>query len=331
MPVRTGVLLTAFGGPDSLESVGPFMSRFMGREPSPQIVASAQEKYRAIGGYSPLPGVAGGIAVSLEAHLRDRGHDVVAAAGMRYWEPSIDSALEDLQARGAERVAMVSLSAFESQVTCEAFRTCALEASQGLEIEDVCEAPMLHKAPQYRAFFAEECARALDSIEAERPLVMMTAHSLPVADLVPDDPYPGGLREVAAAVAASAGLAEGADFVDDERLPGVSAFGSLEGPVAWLQGYQSKGARPGAWLGPDLAGVMAIAAENGYDAVVVVPIGFAIDHMETLWDLDIEAMERAEELGLCFTRTPVPNDDHRFIEALSWAVEPLLSVGNDPD
>jgi ferrochelatase len=76
---------------------------------------------------------------------------------------------------------------------------------------------------------------------------------------------------------------------------------------------------------------MAIAAENGYDAVVVVPIGFAIDHMETLWDLDIEAMEQAEELGLRFTRTPVPNDDRRFIEALSWAVEPLLSVGNDPD
>lgn len=330
MPVRTGVLLTAFGGPDSLESVGPFMARFMGREPSPRIVASAQEKYRAIGGSSPLPRVAAGIAASLEHHLQAQGHDVVAAAGMRYWEPSIDSALEDLQRRGAERVAMVSLSAFESQVTCESFRTCALHAAQGLEIEDVCEAPVLHKAPHYRAFFGEACLRALDSIEAERPLVVMTAHSLPVADLVPDDPYPGGLREVAAAVAATAGLAEGADF-DDERLPGVRAYGSLDGPVAWLQGYQSKGARPGEWLGPDLGDVMVIAAENGYDAVVVVPIGFAIDHMETLWDLDIDARSNAEDLGISFTRTSVPNDDDRFIEALSWAVEPLLASGSDPD
>lgn len=331
MPVRTGVLLTAFGGPDSLESVGPFMARFMGREPSPHVVASAQEKYRAIGGSSPLPGVAAEIGAALERHLLAHGHDVVVRTGMRYWEPSIGSALEDLQAHGAKRVAMVSLSAFESQVTCESFRTCALDAARGLAIEDVCEAPMLHKAPQYRAFFGEVCARALESIQGERPLAVMTAHSLPVADLVPGDPYAGGLREVAIAVAAIAGLAEGADFSEDERLPGVSAFGSFEGPVAWLQGYQSKGARSGEWLGPDLGDVMAVAAENGYDAVVVVPIGFAIDHMETLWDLDIEARTQAGEHGLHFMRTRVPNGDQRFIEALSWAVEPLLSVGSQPD
>ena len=321
---RTGVLLTAFGGPDSLESVGPFMARFMGREPLPGLVASAQEKYRAIGGASPLPGVAAEVAASLEHHLRERGHDVVVGAGMRYWEPSIDSALVALQAGGAERVVMVSLSAFESQVTCESFRMCALESAQGLEISDVCEAPVLHKAPQYRDFFGHACAHALERVDATRPLVMMTAHSLPVADLVDDDPYPGGLREVADAVAAIAGLAEGSDFSDDERLPGVSAFGSLEGPVPWLQGYQSKGARPGAWLGPDLSDVMEVAARAGYDALVVVPIGFAIDHMETLWDLDIAAAEQADGLGLRFVRTVVPNTDDSFVEALCWAVEPLL-------
>jgi ferrochelatase len=128
-----------------------------------------------------------------------------------------------------------------------------------------------------------------------------------------------------------AGLADGACFRDDERLPGVSAFGSLEGPIGWLQGYQSKGARPGEWLGPDLADVMAVAAKNGYDAVVVAPIGFAIDHMETLWDLDIDARTQAEEQGLLFMRTRVPNGDQRFIEALTWAVEPLLSAGSGPD
>lgn len=324
MTERTGVLLTAFGGPDSLESVGPFMARFMGREPSPGLVASAQEKYRAIGGSSPLPGVAAEIAASLEHHLIARGHDVVVRTGMRYWEPSIDSALEDLQDAGAERIVMVSLSAFESQVTCESFRMCAIEAAQGLAISDVCEAPVLHRAPEYRDFFGHACAHALERIEATRPLVMMTAHSLPVADLVDDDPYPGGLREVADAVAAIAGLAEGVELSGDERLPGVSAFGSFDGPVPWLQGYQSKGARPGEWLGPDLGDVMERAAASGYDGIVVVPIGFAIDHMETLWDLDIAAAERAAELGLAFSRTPVPNGDDSFVEALCGAVEPLL-------
>jgi ferrochelatase len=104
----------------------------------------------------------------------------------------------------------------------------------------------------------------------------------------------------------------------------VSAGGSLEGPVPWLHGYQSKGARPGAWLGPDLGNVIEVAAQAGYDALVVVPIGFAIDHMETLWDLDIAAAEQADGLGLRFIRTAVPNNDDSFVEALCWAVEPLL-------
>ncbi len=324
MADRAGVLLTAFGGPDSLESVGPFMARFMGREPSSAIVTSAQEKYRAIGGASPLPGVAAEIAAALERRLKTAGHDVVVRAGMRYWEPSIDSALEALQAEGAGSVVMVSLSAFESQVTCESFRTCALHAAQGLEIADVCEAPVLHRAPQYRDFFGHACAHALAGTPARRPLVMMTAHSLPEADLVENDPYPGGLREVADAVAAIAGLTPGEDFAEGEHLPGIAAFGSFEGPVAWLQGYQSRGARPGAWLGPALGDVMAAAASAGFDGIIVVPIGFAIDHMETLWDLDIEAAESAASLGLVFERTSVPNEDVSFIDALEWAVAPLL-------
>lgn len=321
---RTGILLTAFGGPDSLESVGPFMARFMGREPSEQVVAAAQDKYRAIGGASPLPATASAVARSLERRLTAASHDVIVRAGMRYWEPSIPSALGELQAAGVERVVMASLSAFESQVTCEAYRSEVTEAAGGMAIASICEAPSLHRAPQYRQFFGRACAHALDSVAAHQPLVVMTAHSLPVADLVDDDPYPGGLREVSDAVAAIAGLAEGGEFRDDGRLPSVTAFGSLDAPVPWLLAYQSRGVRPGEWLGPDLLRVMEAAAGVGYDGVVVVPIGFAIDHMETLWDLDIDALGRAAELGLTFVRTAVPNADERFIEALVWAVEPLL-------
>jgi ferrochelatase len=321
---RTGVLLTAFGGPDSLESVGPFMARFMGREPSPAVVASAQEKYRAIGGSSPLPGIAAAIAASLEHHLVARGHDAVVASGMRYWDPSIDAGIDTLVERGARRIVMASLSPFESRVTCEAYRTAAHDAAGAVEIVDVCEAPMLHLAPQFRDFFGHACSHAVSNTGAMRPLVLMTAHSLPIEDLQENDPYVGGLREVADAVAATAGLAEGGDFDGDPRLPGVASFGTLEGPVPWLLAYQSKGARPVAWLGPDLEEVMSIAAATGHDGIVVVPIGFATDHMETLWDLDLHAAEHAVALGLSFVRTAVPNDDDEFVEALAWAVEPLL-------
>lgn len=321
---RVGILLTAFGGPDSLESVGPFMARFMGREPSAAIVASAQEKYRAIGGSSPLPGVAAQIAAALERHLRAAGHGVAVRTGMRYWEPSIPSAIDELVTAGAHRIVMVSLSAFESRVTCEAYRGAAFAAAGDTELNEVCEAPVLHRAPQYRDFFGHACAHALDAIAARRPLVVMTAHSLPLDDVDENDPYSAGLREVSDAVAAIAGLAEGGEFEGDDRLPGIAAFGALEGPVAWLLAFQSKGARGGEWLGPDLRSVMEAAAASGYDAVVVVPIGFAIDHMETLWDLDIDAVGRADSLGLRFLRTQVPNADDSFIDALTWAVEPLL-------
>jgi len=321
---RSGVLLTAFGGPDSLESVGPFMERFMGREPSPSGLAAAQDKYRAIGGSSPLPAIAATIAASLEGQLAHRGYDAVVRAGMRYWEPSIESALTELVEQGARRVVMVSLSAFESRVTCESYRAAALEVADDIEYLDVCEAPMLHMAPQYRDFFGHALAHSLGNSGATQPLVVMTAHSLPVDDLQEDDPYVGGLREVSDAVATIAGLAGGADFADDERLPGIAAFGSLEPPTPWLQGYQSRGARPVQWLGPDLEHVMEVAVGAGYDGVVVVPIGFAADHMETLYDLDLKAAERAIVLGLDFVRTRVPNDDDSFVEALVWAVEPLL-------
>jgi ferrochelatase len=300
------------------------MARFMGREPAPAVVAAAQVKYRAIGGASPLPGIAASIARSLEHHLADRGHDVPVRAGMRYWEPSIPSAVEDLVGLGVTRIVMLSLSAFEFRLTCEAYRASAHEAAGAVEHLDVCEAPMLHKAPQYRDFFGHRLAHAIDHVGAARPLIIMTAHSLPLEEVSTDHAYVAGLREVADAVAAIAGLAPGADFSAGEGLGTMAGFGAFQGPVPWLLAYQSKGARPVEWLGPDLGDVMRAAASSGYDGVVVCPIGFVTDHVETLWDLDVEAARLAIELGLDFVRTAVPNDDDDFVEALVWAVEPLL-------
>lgn len=324
MTARGGVLLTAFGGPDSPASVRPFMRRLMGREPSDEAVAATQEKYEAIGGSSPVPETASKVASSLERLLRSEGHDVFVRAGMRYWEPSIEEALQALCSTGARRVVMASLSPFESKVTSEAFRTCALDAARNIGVTEVVEAPGVHQAPSYARFFGRQCRRALHSLSAERPLVIMTAHSLPVCDLGPEDRYVTGLRGVAEAAARIAGLGAGELFEGDGRLPGVSGFGSFSGPAPWLIAYQSKGVRPGRWLGPDLEEVMRSAASHGYEGIVVVPIGFTIDHMETLWDLDVQAAARAFELGLAFIRTPTLNDGASLIEALLWAVTPLL-------
>jgi len=121
-----------------------------------------------------------------------------------------------------------------------------------------------------------------------------------------------------------AGLAQGQDISDDERLPGIESVGGLGGAVPWVFAYQSKGARPGAWLGPDLDDVIDAASSAGYDSIVVCPVGFATDHMETMYDLDIVAEERARARGLGFVRSAVPNDDPLLIAAFAELLAPHL-------
>jgi len=323
---RPGILLTAFGGPDSIDAVEPFMEGLMGRVPSPETVARAQDKYRAIGGKSPLTDIALSIAAALEQRLSREHGPVPVRVGMRYWHPYIADSVRDLLDAGAGRIVMTSLSPFESKVACGAYRAAAHKVAEDLEISDVCETPSLHLAPEFREFLGHSLVHALEGAPGEQPLVVMTAHSLPVSDLSDDDPYVGGLREVADAVAAFAGLAEARDIRGAGPLPGVSTFGALEGPVPWVFAYQSKGARPGAWLEPDLDLVLDVAARAGYDSVVVCPVGFATDHMETMYDLDIIAEEWARKLGLGFTRTRVPNDDPLLIEAFAMLLAPYIGT-----
>jgi ferrochelatase len=321
---QRGVLLTAFGGPDCIESVGPFMTALMHREPSADMLARARAKYEAIGGCSPLTPIAQEIATALERELAEHGTPVPVRVGMRYWDPYIEDAMRELAAGGCTHVVMTSLSPFESKVACGAYREAAAEAVEEIEITGVCETPSLHTAPQFRAFFADACRAALDSVEAQRPLVIMTAHSLPESDLVEGDPYVAGLREVSAEVAEAAGLGPGRDIEAGQVLDGIAAFGGEQSGVPWLLAYQSKGMRPGVWLGPDLGDVFVAAGAADHDAVVVCPVGFATDHMETLYDLDIVARSEAEAAGLTFVRGDVPNAAPELIEAFADLVRPML-------
>jgi len=321
---RPGVLLTAFGGPDSLDAVEPFMRNLMSRSPSPAIVRRAREKYEAIGGKSPLPDIARTIAQALEKRLERDFGPVPVRVGMRYWDPYIADAVQELVDGGVDRIVMASLSPFESKVACGAYRRAAHAAAEQLETTGICETDSLHMAPEFREFFGHALLHSLDGAPGVQPLVLMTAHSLPLADLSEDDAYVSGLRDVADAVAARAGLAPGRDVAGEDGLIGVESFGAVEDPIPWVLAYQSKGARPGDWLGPDLDGVLQKVAAQGYDSVIVCPVGFATDHMETMYDLDIVAEERARSLGLGFVRTRVPNDDPLLIEAFRRLLGPHL-------
>ena len=321
----TGVLLLGFGGPESIDDVQPFMCNLMDRVPSDELVERVCRRYLAIGGSSPLPDIAEAIARGLEERLVSSGHAAPVRVGMRYWHPFISDALDELVGLGCDRVVTVSLSPFESKAASGAYREAIDEfAALHAEIE-IIEAPLISSRMEYVDYFASSTAASITDLEpSEGAIVVFTAHSLPLSDLIDGDPYEAGLQRTAQAIAEKLGMAQGRAGVGDTMLPGFSAFGAAEPPRAWFLAYQSKGARPGGWLEPDLESLISAAAASEVKAIVVVPIGFLTDHMETLYDLDIEAADKALLSGLEFSRATVPNDDGGVLDAMADMISPLV-------
>lgn len=318
----TGVLVTGFGGPDSIEAVEPFMCNLMDREPGEELVAKVCARYLAIGGSSPLNEIASSIARVLEAALDERGRPMPVAVGMRYWKPFIPDAVSGLKELGCDRIVVVSLSPFESRVAHGACMSAVRAAADEIGGLEIVEAPLVSELPEYADYFAASAAAAIEDVEPnEGAIVIFTAHSLPESDLGDGDAYVSGLRRVADEVATRLGLEAGHEGAGAPSLPGISTYGSAAPPRQWFLAYQSKGARPGAWLGPDVDDLVEAAAQNpAISAIVIVPIGFLTDHMETLYDLDIVTADKAMLADMGYLRAPGPNDDEVVVGAIADAV-----------
>lgn len=335
---RKGILLTAFGGPDSLDAVGPFMRNLMGQEPSSPALESALQRYMAIGGASPLPAIAERVAAALERSVnglppvspggrpdqvraRERV-EVPVLVGMRYSSPSIGQAVASLSDWGVKKVVWLSLSPFDSEVSTGAYHAAVIESAAARGVE-VIEADPYNRSRPFVHLLASSCMKALSELAGtERPMAVMTAHSLPLTDSGTRT-YVEQLTGTAALVAAEAGLGS-VDLGGLTAVFGERAFGGPGGRMPWLLAYQSKGKRGGKWLGPDIEDVIANAAETGRGGIAVCPIGFATDHLETLYDLDIAVADLVLANDMAFARARVPNDDPLMIEALQQAVQPHL-------
>ena len=254
---------------------------------------------------------------------RARGEmKVPVAVGMLHSEPSIPSAVARLAEAGVGRIVSLSLSPFDAAATTGAYAAAVNAAAAGCGLT-VVEAAAYRTSDAYLECLTEAVELAMNDEEIRElsSVVVFTAHSLPVADVEADPSYVEQIREAAASVAQRAGLgAPGRD----EALPGIEAFGGQGTARPWLLAFQSKGRRGGAWIGPDLDDVIDAAVSAGVGVVVVSPIGFAIDHMETLYDLDVCAADRALSAGIEFARAAAPNDAARMIDALVEAVTKVL-------
>jgi len=299
---ETAVLAMAYGtpaGPEQLEAYYTHIRR--GRPPTPELLAQLRGRYEAIGGHSPLLELTRAQVTGLERSLAEAGRpDIRVALGCKHAAPFIEDAVAELATAGARQIIGLVLAPHYSRMSVGEYAERA-RAAAGAAVGQpaVSVVPSWHLAPGYLDFLTaalEDALRALPAQAGARAHVLFTAHSLPSRILEEDDPYPAQLRETAAAVAARMGL---------ER---------------WSVAWQSAGRTPEPWLGPDVLEALGELAGAGASAVVVCPAGFVADHLEVLYDLDIEASSRAHKLGIAFARTASPNADPRLLGALARVV-----------
>ena len=301
----------AYGTPGRPEDVEAYYTHVRrGRPPTPAVLADLVRRYEAIGGTSPLAGRTRSQAAVLAAALEQRAPDRFRVqVGYKHAPPFLEEAVESLVVAGVERlVALVLAPHFSAGSVGQYLARVRARAAELVPELPVAAIHDWHLEPAYLAFLAGEVRRCRAELPAASK-VLFTAHSLPERVVAGGDPYAAQVRETGAAVAGEIGLPPWADWA-----------------VAW----QSAGRTPEPWIGPDILTVFEdLAGVEAAEGVVVCPCGFVSDHLEVLYDLDVEARTRASELGLAFTRTAVVNDDPGVLDALAGRVmsadEGLLS------
>ncbi len=287
---RVAVLLMAYGGPASLDEVEPYLLDVRGGRPvTPEFLAEITSRYARIGGRSPIRELTEAQAAAVGGRL---GAGFPVYVGMRHWHPYIRDAVDRIAADGHRRVVGIVLAPHYSAMSVGVYQKRLLEAARGRLETALVRSWADH--PKFLAAVAERVTQALQRFPAPQAVqVLFTAHSLPERILAMADPYPEELKASAAAVAKLAGLSE------------------------WRVAYQSAGATPEPWLGPEAGALLTELAARGHRAFLIVPFGFVCDHVEILYDVDVTYRALAARLGVQLERTASLNDDPLLVEALS--------------
>lgn len=298
----TGVLLMAYGTPQTAAEVEPYFTHIRGgKTPSPDAIAGLTRRYAAVGGKTPLLEITEQVRTALERQLREHaGLDVRVYAGMKHWHPFIADVMRQMATDGIRDLVAVALAPHFSRISIGGYQRAVESADELLghpfQVQFV---ESWHLQPEFIAMTAANIRRALARMPddlRDRTVVVFSAHSLPERIREWDDPYERQLLESSAAVADAAGVR------------------------GWRFAWQSAGHTGEPWLGPDIVDYLPTLRDDGVTAVLSVPIGFVSEHLEILYDLDIEARQAAAGLGMRFERTELPNASPAFIETLEAVV-----------
>jgi ferrochelatase len=278
--VNASVVLMAYGSPERSEDIRPYLEDIReGRPVSDAAVEELAERYRRIGGRSPLDEITERQRAALEREL-----GLPVFVGMKHWRPRIAEAVEQALATGAETIVGLVLAPHYSRLSVEGYRERLDSALAGRAELRFIERWGTHEP--YLDALAER-------VQGSDRHVVFTAHSLPERILAEGDPYREELLQTARLIAERAAL------------------------ESWSFAFQSASPTGEPWLGPNILDELTALHERGVEGVLVCPIGFVSDHLEILWDIDIEAAERAAELGMELDRIESLNDDPAFIRGLA--------------
>jgi ferrochelatase len=299
------VVLLGFGGPATPDDVRPFLGRVLaGRPVPPQRLDEVAQHYADIGGASPFNALTERQAKGLEGALRARGHDLPVVPAYRFSAPYVDDVVRELSEKNSSRVLAVVLAAHRSSASTQryvdAFEDAAHKHGGGMRAEyadPFFDHPLFVRS---QVQLAQAALRRLGREAFDETEVIFTAHSIPQS------------------------IAKASTYVEDLALSAQAIARELGAP-SWCIAYQSRsGNAAEPWLEPDVRDVLRGLPARNVSEAVIVPVGFLCDHVEILYDLDVDAAKVAREAGVRIARAAAPNDDATFIDMLVELVERKL-------
>ncbi len=302
---QIGLLIMAYGGPNNIDEVEPYLLDVRGYRPTaPEIIHEVRERYREIGGRSPILEQTREQAAALETALNTNGQEFKAFVGMRHWHPYIKDTLAEMQAHGIEKAVGLVMAPHYSRMSIEAYYKRLDEARLPIEIAPIKD---WHLLPGYLDALVSRVCAALERFPAEvrsQVPVIFSAHSLPQQILEWKDPYPDQLNETVDAV--------------------MQCLGDQPHGFA----FQSAAISNEPWLGPDVSESIKRYAAQGQKNIISCPIGFVCEHVEVLYDIDIVYQKLAKSLGVRLERIEMVHTAPQMMTGLSELIRKTAKETN---
>lgn len=298
-----GLLVMAYGTPYKLEDLDRYYTHIRhGRRPSPEMIEDLRNRYEAIGGISPLSRITLEQAEKLEKQLNKVQNEIEFKMylGLKHIEPFIEDTVKQMHEDGIEEAVSIVLAPHFSSFSVKSYNDRVKEEAEKLGGPRFISVESWYDEPKFIDYWAEKVKQIYEQMsedEKNDSMVIFSAHSLPEKILQSGDPYPHQLQETADLIAEQAGI------------------------KTCTVGWQSAGKTPEPWLGPDVQDLTRdLSKEHNYKAYVYVPVGFVCEHLEVLYDNDIECKRVTDEVGANYYRPEMPNAKENFIDALSTVI-----------